>query len=170
MMRRFCLCLCLALVLLCMSAATAELAIDFDANRVKANTGVKGIGAWNADQTVFESYNGELYVAFKDVVYGTKYRVALFVPSAEGVMHSHYATYEFIPDWPYLEMNNMISASTGKYENVTLVVSGNGEVKVMNIQPADAPMGAAERAITMAPELIEQIKKLFQKDKKETNE
>jgi len=51
-----------------------------------------------------------------------------------------------------------------------MVVSGNGEVKVMNIQPADAPMGAAERAITMAPELIEQIKKLFQKDKKETNE
>lgn len=51
-----------------------------------------------------------------------------------------------------------------------MVVFGNGEVKVMNIQPADTPMGAAERAITMAPELIEQIKKLFQKDKKETNE
>lgn len=47
-----------------------------------------------------------------------------------------------------------------------LVVKG-GEVQLMNIQPApgDAPMGAAERAIAMAPELIEQVKGLFKKDK-----
>ncbi|MBR6548489.1 MAG: sporulation protein YtfJ [Clostridia bacterium] len=53
---------------------------------------------------------------------------------------------------------------------VAFMVVADGEVKLLNIQPTNTPLGAAERAITMAPELIEQIKKLFQKDKKETAE
>ena len=47
-----------------------------------------------------------------------------------------------------------------------LVISQNGDVKMMHVKPtaADTSLGVAERAITMAPELIEQIKSLFKKD------
>ena len=48
-----------------------------------------------------------------------------------------------------------------------LVVDKEGEVKLLNIAAENVPMGAAERAIAMAPELIEQVKNLFKKDKKE---
>ncbi len=48
-------------------------------------------------------------------------------------------------------------------------VSPQGEVKILNINAnsVEASIGAAERAIAMAPELIEQIKTLFKKDKDE---
>ena len=49
-----------------------------------------------------------------------------------------------------------------------ITVNGKGEVNVLNIgSTAEVAMGVAERALVMAPELIEQIKKLFKKDKKE---
>ena len=46
-----------------------------------------------------------------------------------------------------------------------ITVNAKGEVNVMNIGTPDTPLGVAERALVMAPELIEQIKKLFTKDK-----
>ncbi len=51
-----------------------------------------------------------------------------------------------------------------------VTVTEQGEVKLLNIQQSDTPMGVAERALTMAPELIEQVKNLFKKDKKEETE
>ncbi len=49
-----------------------------------------------------------------------------------------------------------------------ITVNAKGEVNVLNIgSTAEVAMGVAERALVMAPELIEQIKKLFKKDKKE---
>lgn len=51
-----------------------------------------------------------------------------------------------------------------------LTVSEQGEVKLLNVQASEAPMGVAERALTMAPELIEQVKNLFKKDKKQESE
>lgn len=47
-----------------------------------------------------------------------------------------------------------------------LVVSAQGDVKILHVKPtaADTSLGVAERAITMAPELIDQIKSLFKKD------
>lgn len=47
-----------------------------------------------------------------------------------------------------------------------LVVSEQGDVKVLHVKAsgAETSLGVAERAITMAPELIEQIKSLFKKD------
>lgn len=49
-----------------------------------------------------------------------------------------------------------------------ITVDAKGEVKVLNIgEKAETAMGLAERALVMAPELIEQIKKLFQKEKAE---
>ncbi len=52
-----------------------------------------------------------------------------------------------------------------------ITVSPKGEVNVLNIgSTAEVAMGVAERALVMAPELIEQIKKLFKKDKEETGD
>lgn len=51
-----------------------------------------------------------------------------------------------------------------------VTVSEQGDVKLLNIQPSDAPMGVAERALSMAPELIEQVKNLFKKDKQQESE
>ncbi len=47
-----------------------------------------------------------------------------------------------------------------------LVISAQGDVKILHVKPtaADTSLGVAERAITMAPELIEQIKSLFKKE------
>jgi sporulation protein YtfJ len=51
-----------------------------------------------------------------------------------------------------------------------LVVDTLGEVKLLNVAPSETAMGAAERAIAMAPDLIEQVKNLFQKDKKQEDQ
>ena len=45
---------------------------------------------------------------------------------------------------------------------VCFVCINKGEVKILNLA-STMPMGAAERAITMAPELIESIKDAFSK-------
>ncbi len=46
-----------------------------------------------------------------------------------------------------------------------ITVNAKGETNVLNIgSSAEVAMGVAERALVMAPELIEQIKKLFQKN------
>lgn len=53
---------------------------------------------------------------------------------------------------------------------VAFIAVKDGNVQVLNLSAPDN-MGAAERAIAMAPELIEKIKSLFGKDKnKETPE
>jgi sporulation protein YtfJ len=48
-----------------------------------------------------------------------------------------------------------------------LVIDKTGDVKLLNVATTDVAMGAAERAIAMAPELIEQVKTLFRKDDKQ---
>ncbi len=51
---------------------------------------------------------------------------------------------------------------------VAFLAVREGQVEVLPITPAasgEVAMGAAERAIVMAPELLEQVKKLFQKNK-----
>lgn len=53
---------------------------------------------------------------------------------------------------------------------VAFIAVSNGEVNVVNIQQTEVAMGPAERAISMAPELIQEIKKLFKKDKNEQGE
>lgn len=48
---------------------------------------------------------------------------------------------------------------------VAFLVIREGEVELLNIQSSgEVAMGAAERAIAMAPELLEQVKGLFRKE------
>lgn len=48
---------------------------------------------------------------------------------------------------------------------IAFIAVSNGNVRVLNIEEPSS--GAAEKAITMAPELIDKITALFKKDKKE---
>ena len=65
--------------------------------------------------------------------------------------------------------NNAFAGGGGGAMTVTPVaflVQKDGEVRLLNITPAPTagPMGAAERAVAMAPELIDQIAGLIRKD------
>lgn len=53
-----------------------------------------------------------------------------------------------------------------------ITVNAKGETGVLNIggSNSEVAMGVAERALVMAPELVELVKNLFKKDKKEESE
>ncbi len=51
-----------------------------------------------------------------------------------------------------------------------LSVAAGGDVKILPVHSEQAPMGAAERIITMAPDLIDQVSGLIKKKKEEPEE
>ena len=53
---------------------------------------------------------------------------------------------------------------------VAFISVKNGEITMIPVSVQNAPMGAAERAISMAPEMFDKIVSLFKKKKKEAEE
>lgn len=91
-----------------------------------SNTGISS--GWSEDRTVFVSDWGHVLLGFVGLEPG-EYRVALFVPQANGGTGVEYNTMECREkDELTYAFCGAVSSYPGVFEDVTLVVTGNGEV------------------------------------------
>lgn len=85
---------------------------------------------WSEDHTVYVATDGHLHFHFLGLEPGGLYRIALFYTLADGTAGAYYFSVEGDPEnyRTYEWIDYCFSRYPGIYKDLTLVISGNGEV------------------------------------------
>ena len=104
---------------------------------------------WSEDRTIYVSTRGNLYFWVKGLSADTVYRAAMFVPRADGSTGASYAYALADEDGRGGFGFGLFTRYPGVYENVTLVISGGGEVlaHTFNVQSQNANNSNFEKGL-----------------------